>query len=146
MGKSIDCAKIEIINYFEMVFGRRLVNNSREKKDYSDNLYKYFVFTSKKAIKICPIFSWFWHLLSKRQNHKADCANFCGLLRKAELYQLISFRYFLMMNYLYFHTIRLVRKLKKNLEKQVSLRIDFNPLLMCWLGLIFCSVISRLSG
>ena len=59
MGKSIDCAKIEIINYFEMVFGRRLVNNSREKKDYSDNLYKYFVFTSKKAIKICPIFSWF---------------------------------------------------------------------------------------
>ena len=25
-------------------------------------------------------------LLSKCQNHKADCANFCGLLRKAELY------------------------------------------------------------
>ena len=22
-----------------------------------------------------------------RQNHKEDCANFCGLLRKAELYQ-----------------------------------------------------------
>ena len=28
---------------------------------------------------------WFWRLLSKCQNHKADCANFCGLLRKAEL-------------------------------------------------------------
>ena len=24
--------------------------------------------------------------ISKRQNHKDDCANFCGLLRKAELY------------------------------------------------------------
>ena len=31
--------------------------------------------------------SWFWNLLSKRQNHEEDCANFCGLLRKAELYQ-----------------------------------------------------------
>ena len=28
---------------------------------------------------------WFWNLLSKRQNHEDDCANFCGLLRKAEL-------------------------------------------------------------
>ena len=28
----------------------------------------------------------FWRLLSKCQNHKTDCANFCGLLRKAELY------------------------------------------------------------
>ena len=28
----------------------------------------------------------FWEGLSKRQNHKADCANICGLLRKAELY------------------------------------------------------------
>ena len=27
------------------------------------------------------------HLLSKRQNHKEDFANFCGLLRKAELYK-----------------------------------------------------------
>ena len=26
------------------------------------------------------------HLLNKHQNHKADCANFCGLPRKAELY------------------------------------------------------------
>ena len=26
------------------------------------------------------------YLLSERQNHKADCANFCGLLRKAEIY------------------------------------------------------------
>ena len=24
--------------------------------------------------------------VSKRQNHKVDCTNFCGLLRKAELY------------------------------------------------------------
>ena len=28
---------------------------------------------------------WFWNLLGKRQNHEDDCANFCGLLRKAEL-------------------------------------------------------------
>ena len=28
-------------------------------------------------------------LLSKRQNHKDDCANFCGLLRKAELYRTV---------------------------------------------------------
>ena len=26
---------------------------------------------------------WFWHLLSKRQNHEEDSADFCGLLRKA---------------------------------------------------------------
>ena len=32
-------------------------------------------------------YSWgFGHLLSKRPNHKDDCANFCGLFRKAELY------------------------------------------------------------
>ena len=30
--------------------------------------------------------SWFWRLLSKCQNHKDDCANFWGLLKKAELY------------------------------------------------------------
>ena len=30
--------------------------------------------------------SWFWNLLSKHENHEEDCANFCGLLRKAELY------------------------------------------------------------
>ena len=29
--------------------------------------------------------SWFWRLLSKCQNHEEDYANFCGLLRKAEL-------------------------------------------------------------
>ena len=29
---------------------------------------------------------WIWHLLSKLQNHEDDCANFCGLLRKTELY------------------------------------------------------------
>ena len=28
----------------------------------------------------------FWNLLSKRQNHKDDFANSCGLLRKAEFY------------------------------------------------------------
>ena len=37
---------------------------------------------SEKATKDCL---WFWHLLSKCQNHKEDSANFCGLLRKAEL-------------------------------------------------------------
>ena len=30
--------------------------------------------------------SWFWHLLSKRQNHEEDRPDFCGLLGKAELY------------------------------------------------------------
>ena len=61
-------------------------------------------------------------------------------------YQIISFNYFLVTNVLAFSYYRIVRKLKKYLEKQVSLRIDFNPLLMFLLGLIFCSVISRLSG
>ena len=28
------------------------------------------------------------YLNSKRQNHEEDCTNFCGLLRKAELYLL----------------------------------------------------------
>ena len=32
---------------------------------------------------------WFEYLLNKRQNHKEDGANFCGLLRKAELYSSI---------------------------------------------------------
>ena len=41
---------------------------------------------SEKVTKIGTISSWFWHLLCKRQNHKADSTNFCGLLRKAELY------------------------------------------------------------
>ena len=26
------------------------------------------------------------YLILKRQNHEEDCANFCGLLKKAELY------------------------------------------------------------
>ena len=30
------------------------------------------------------------NLLSKCQNHKADCANFCGLLIKAELYHFLE--------------------------------------------------------
>ena len=33
--------------------------------------------------KICRIFL---YLNSKRQNHEEDCTNFCGLLRRAELY------------------------------------------------------------
>ena len=33
-----------------------------------------------KNLPNCP------YLLNKRQNHKHDCANFCGILRKAELY------------------------------------------------------------
>ena len=40
-----------------------------------------FSFT-EKAIKIWEIFL----LISRRQNHEKDCSNFCGLLRKAELY------------------------------------------------------------
>ena len=39
----------------------------------------------EKATKICAI--WLMVLtFTKRQNHKEDCAIFCGLLRKAELY------------------------------------------------------------
>ena len=36
--------------------------------------------------KIATSFLWFWHLISKHQNHKENGANFCGLLRKVELY------------------------------------------------------------
>ena len=35
--------------------------------------------------------SWFWQFFKKRQNHEEDCANFWGLLRKAELYVHKSF-------------------------------------------------------
>ena len=40
---------------------------------------------SEKAAKFAQSSSWFWRSLSKFQNHKDDSANFCGLLRKAEL-------------------------------------------------------------
>ena len=40
---------------------------------------------SEKAKKIAQSFSWFWHLLS--QNHQEDGTNFCGLLRRAELWR-----------------------------------------------------------
>ena len=41
---------------------------------------------SEKATKNCAIsLIWFWRLLSKCQNHEADCANIHGLLRKADL-------------------------------------------------------------
>ena len=36
---------------------------------------------------LCHLLPWFWNLLSKHQNHKEDCAHFCGFLRKAELYK-----------------------------------------------------------
>ena len=49
---------------------------------YIFNLLKFSF--SEKATKICAIR--FWRLLSKWQNHKADFTNFCGLLRKVELY------------------------------------------------------------
>ena len=43
---------------------------------------------SEKATNVYTIFLiWLWRLLSKCQNHKENRANFCGLLRKAELYQ-----------------------------------------------------------
>ena len=35
---------------------------------------------------MCAIIIMVLKLLSKCQNHEDDCANFCGLLRKAELY------------------------------------------------------------
>ena len=42
-----------------------------------------FSFSEKatKMFAICLLV-----LIFKRQNHKADCSNFCGLLRKAEFY------------------------------------------------------------
>ena len=33
---------------------------------------------------------WFGRLLRKCPNHEEDFANFCGLLRKAELYKLVQ--------------------------------------------------------
>ena len=50
---------------------------------------------SEKATKICAIVFMVLNLLSKRQNHKDDCAHFCGLLRKAELYCESLSRYYL---------------------------------------------------
>ena len=41
---------------------------------------------SEKVTKICAILLMVLHMLSKRKNHKGDCPNFCGLLRKAALY------------------------------------------------------------
>ena len=40
----------------------------------------------RRPQKIVQSALWFWRLLSKCQNHEEDFANFCGLLRKAELY------------------------------------------------------------
>ena len=40
----------------------------------------------RRLQKFAQSSSWFWRLLSKFQNHQEDCANFWGLLRKAELY------------------------------------------------------------
>ena len=50
---------------------------------------KVFLRRQQKFAKLSP---WFWHLFSKRQtqNHEDDCANFCGLLRKPELYLVLS--------------------------------------------------------
>ena len=53
---------------------------------------------SEKATKFAQSSLWFWRLLSKCQNHKDDCTNFCGLLRKAELYLARSFLAFLYQN------------------------------------------------
>ena len=47
------------------------------------NIIKVFL---KRPQKFAQSSSWFWHLLSKRQNHKEDGTNFFGILRKAELY------------------------------------------------------------
>ena len=60
------------------------------------------IFTRKESLNISPEFivkfsfsekanylqssSWFWRLLSRCQSHEEDCANFCDLLRKANLY------------------------------------------------------------
>ena len=47
------------------------------------------------------------YLLSKRQNHKADCANFCSLLIKAELYVGM---YKLQLKYLVLNEMKIVHK------------------------------------
>ena len=59
-------------------------------KSMHHSLFPYYEFTSmrlkfnfsEKATKICANY-----LCSKCQNHKTFCTNFCGLLRKAELYK-----------------------------------------------------------
>ena len=40
----------------------------------------------RRQQKFAQSSSWFGYLLSKRPNKEEDFANFCGLLRKAELY------------------------------------------------------------
>ena len=49
------------------------------------SVYKSSAFL-RRPQKIVKSSLWFWHLLSKRQNLEEDFANFCGLLRKTELY------------------------------------------------------------
>ena len=46
----------------------------------------------------CP-HGYLWRLTSKFQNHKDDCAHFCGLPGKAELYKIKrNFRYLIEQN------------------------------------------------
>ena len=52
------------------------------------HLYSYSLAFLRRPQGFAQSSSWFWHLLSKRQNHEEECSNFCGLLRKAELYVL----------------------------------------------------------
>ena len=43
-------------------------------------------FSFSEVTKFAQSSSWFWHFLSKHQNHEEDNTNFWGLLRKARLY------------------------------------------------------------
>ena len=79
---------------------------------------------SEKTTKICASSSWFCHLLSKFQNHGEDCANLCGLLKKAELYwqkcKKLLWNWFFLQ---YLHTIFLIWHLISKL-KQPEIRTD----------------------
>ena len=47
----------------------------------------------KGSQKFVQSSSWFWHLLSKHQNHEKDCEKFYGLLINAELYIVLNLRH-----------------------------------------------------
>ena len=60
----------------------------------------------------CQVKFSFSDLLIKCQNHEDDCANFCGLLRKAALYQQILATTFMFM--IFFTRRQFRNKYKKN--------------------------------
>ena len=80
--------KGQIKTEFTNVEGNQCKMPSCLKTSANKNLKKELKFSfSEKTTKICAICLMVWRLPNKCQNHKADCANSCGLLRKAGLYQ-----------------------------------------------------------